>query len=98
MLSFCDDVYELNSPENLRKIQRMNQIWMLSLVHHDSLPQQVIGYMESIDLPSTRLDAVQETVRIAQKLVHECGDKKPLFILNLQLLSGAHSGTRVSEV
>ena len=36
-------------------------------------PLQAIGYMENIDLPPTRLDVVQEPLRIAQRVAQECG-------------------------
>ena len=39
----------------------------------DPLPQQIIGYMENLSLPPTRLDVVAETMKISQKVANECG-------------------------
>ena len=40
----------------------------------DPLPQQTIGYMDNLNLPSTRLDVVPETMKLSQKLATECGE------------------------
>ena len=54
-----------------------------SRIHHDKLPQQSIGYMENIALPPTRLDVVQETVHLAQKVARECGEKYTIVSYDL---------------
>jgi len=54
-----------------------------SRIHHDKLPQQSIGYMENIALPPTRLDVVQETVHLAQKVARECGEKYTIVTYDL---------------
>ena len=41
----------------------------------DPLPQQRIGYMNNITLPSTRLDVVRETMRISNEVRKECGEE-----------------------
>ncbi len=44
--------------------------------------------MENIDLPPTRLDVVQETLRLSQRVAEECVEKNmQLFIMTLALLS-----------
>ena len=46
-----------------------------SLAHEDRLPPQTTGYMENIELPPTRLDVIQETLRLSQMVAKECGEK-----------------------
>ena len=41
----------------------------------NTLPVQSIGYMENIALPPTRLDVVQETMAISEKVRQECGEE-----------------------
>ena len=45
-----------------------------SLTTVDNLPVQSIGYMENIALPPKRLDVVQETMVISEKVRQECGE------------------------
>ena len=102
--SFSYEVYENVSPDNLSIITKMSQIWMMScflrndtpmwrgwnsLVHQDALPQQDIGYIENIDLPPTRLDVVQETLSIAQKIAQECGEKHAIVHYDLAIAKPA---------
>ena len=97
-------MYENSPPNNLRYVIKLDLIWMLScflgndtsmwrawnsLVHKDQLPQQSIGYIENIDLPPTRLDVVQETLSIAQKVAQECGDKYAIVHYDLAIAKPA---------
>ncbi len=38
----------------------------------DHLPQQIVGYMDNICQPITRLDVVAETLRRSQRVAEEC--------------------------
>ena len=83
-------IYNMEAPPNLSKAEKMDRNWMLachllketpmwrgwnSLVHEDELPQQTIGYTENIDPPPTRLDVIQETLRLSQMVAEEWGEK-----------------------
>ena len=105
--------YMLDPPVNIRAVQRMNQIWMILCflckdtpmwrawnfhVHTDKLPQQVIGYMENIELPPTRLDVVQETLRRSQKLASECGDRYTIVHYDLAIAKPALQSSRDTKI
>ena len=46
-----------------------------ALITAESLPKQRVKYMESISFPPTRLDVVQETMKMSQALAKECGQE-----------------------
>ena len=97
-------MYSIEDPPNLEIVIKKDQIWMLacylfkdtpmwrgwnSLVCEDPLPLQAIGYMENIDLPPTRLDVVQETLRLSQKVAEECGEKYAIVHYDLGIAKPA---------
>ena len=59
------------------------------MVHKDELPQQAIGYMENIELPPTRLDVIQETLRLSQMVAEECGEKYAIVHYDLGIAKPA---------
>ncbi len=76
-------------PENLLQARRRDIAWMIScatvnitpmwhgwnaLMTVDTLPKQVLSYMEPIGKPPTRLDVVQETMNIAMQVAKECNE------------------------
>lgn len=58
-------------------LENLTPMWCRwnSMVTVDPLPRQVIGYMQNINLPQTRLGIITETMRISQKVASECGDE-----------------------
>ena len=94
----------LDPPPNLLKIIRQHTFWMLScalredtpmwwgwnsMVHTDELPQQIVGYMENIDLPSTRQDVVQETLCRSQIVAQQCGEQFAIVHYDLAIAKPA---------
>ncbi len=83
------DVKETTEPKMLRTVEFRDIFWMMnittsqtpmwtgwnSLITEDKLPKQKIMYMENLNLPPTRLDVVAETLRISQRVAHECQDE-----------------------
>ena len=102
---FNYDNYTVDLPTSiLKKAKQFNLIWIISchetkvmptwhgwnsLVCNDDLPRQVIGYMENIELPPTRLDVVRETLIRSQKVAHECGDKYAIVHCDLAIAKSA---------
>lgn len=64
-----------------------------SLLIVDHLPQQTIGYMDSLHLPPTRLDVVAETMKISQKVAAECGE--PYAFSNYDLAVAAKPALQI---
>lgn len=60
-----------------------------SLVCNDPLLIQVIGYMENIELPPTRLDVVRETMARSQGVAKECGEKYAVVTYDLAIAKPA---------
>ena len=104
MSTFSYVIYTAEEPANLNQVEMMNRIWMIccflfqntpmwrgwnSLVCNDPLPQQVIGYMENINLPPTRLDVVRETMTRSQKVATECGEKYAVVTYDLAIAKPA---------
>ena len=104
MSQFSYEVYSEDPPTCRDRIMMMNMIWMIcchihtktpmwrgwnSLVCHDPLPRQVLGYMENIELPPTRLDVVRETMSRSQKVASECGDKYAVVTYDLAIAKPA---------
>ena len=55
----------------------------------DHLPAQVIAYMNNINLPSTRLDVVAETLRQSQEVARECGESYAIVTYDLAIAKPA---------
>lgn len=104
MSTFSFDVYTAEQPANLDRVVMINRIWMIccflyqstpmwrgwnSLVCNDPLPKQVIGYMENIELPPTRLDVVRETMTRSQRVATECGEKYTVVTYDLAIAKPA---------
>ena len=85
MRSFEYEAYDPEPTSKLTKAQELDFLWLVccmyhkhtpmwrgwnALLHQDTLPQQRLAYMENIALPPTRLDVVQETMRLSQKVAH----------------------------
>lgn len=60
-----------------------------SLITVDVLPQQRVCYLQNISLPSTRLDVVAETLRMAQNVASECSEKYAIVTYDLAIAKPA---------
>ena len=93
-----------DKPNNLKIAQAKDMAWTVScalmndtpmwtgwnsLVSVDVLPRQVIGYMENINLPPTRLDVVAETLKRSQAVAKECGEEFALVTYDLAIAKPA---------
>lgn len=73
-------------PVNLKQMMNRDTIWALlttltkrlpmlagwnSIVTEDELPIQTVCFLQNISLPTTRLDVVVETMKMAQKVASE---------------------------
>lgn len=60
-----------------------------SLVTVDPLPIQTVCYLQNISLPPTSLNVVAETLRIAQRVASECGEKYATVTYDLAIAKPA---------
>ncbi len=107
---FNFESYLAVTPASFAKAKSLDNLWLfVSLLHAastpmwrgwnsistvDTLPVQSIGYMENIALPPTRLDVVQETMVISEKVRQECGED---YIIVAYDLGIAKPAMRIQE-
>ena len=60
-----------------------------STITNDPFPKQQIGYMENINLPSTRLDVVAETLKQSIRVKDECGQQYVVVHYDLNIAKPA---------
>lgn len=100
---FQYSIKENAKPLNLVKVQNRDTLWMImsamgptpmwtgwnSQLTNDPLPKQKVLYMNSINLPPTRLDVVLETMKISQKVARECGEENIIVHYDLAIAKPA---------
>lgn len=94
----------ISDPINLSESKRRDFIWSIchflysnipmwsgwnSLTMEDHLPKQVIGYMDNLSLPPTRLDVVLETLRRSQAVATECSENTAIVHYDLAIAKPA---------
>ena len=102
---FSFNSYHAITPTSCQTAKSLDNLWLfVSLLHAtstpmwrgwnsvtmvDTLPVQRIGYMENIALPPTRLDVVQETLAISEKVRQECGEDYMIVTYDLGIAKPA---------
>jgi len=98
--SFVFQNREANIPREWESFVKTDLIWSFSctflsncpmwvgwnsLFVEDLLPVQIVGYMETINLPPTRNDVVQETMKRTQAVAKECGQDQIIVTYDLAI-------------
>ncbi len=92
------------NPTNLRQMEWRDNFWLMNvvlqdnipmwtgwnwLITEDHLPQQILGYMENLNMPPTRLDVVAETLPQSQRVAAECGEEYAIVTYDLAVAKPA---------